>query len=248
METAETKRLEKRWGKVKKTVLFAAAALLSGFALGVFFGSGALSGGESPLLTAQAASLAAPVPAEGTLESPLAAAPEPLDPMDNTRLSERAGLALEAMKAQDYGALSAMVSPRSGVVFTPYSTVDLECDLCLSARQVAELGDDDTVYVWGVEDGSGETIKLTGRDYFARYVFNADYTQAPYLSIDEVAASGNAMENVAESYPEGRFVEYYFPGLDPKMEGYDWCSLKLVFEVYQNDWYLVGLIHGQWTI
>lgn len=30
--------------------------------------------------------------------------------------------------------------------------------------------------------------------------------------------------------------------------GYDWCSLKLVFECYQGDWYLVGLVHSEWTV
>ena len=58
----------------------------------------------------------------------------------------------------------------------------------------------------------------------------------------------NALENVAAAFPDGRFVEYHFPGLDPQMEGYDWCSLKVVFEAYNNQWYLVGLIHSQWTI
>lgn len=233
---------------MKRTVLFAAAALLSGFALGLLFGSGALTSGESAVLTAAAAGMSTPVPMAGNPDSPQTAAPVLLDREDDTLLLERAGQVLEAMKAADYGTLAALVSPAKGVTFTPYSTVNAEVDLQLTARQVAGLGSDDTVYVWGLEDGSGEPIRLTGEDYFAQYVFNTDYTQAPSLSVDQVQASGNAMENVAESYPEARFVEYYFPGLDPEMEGYDWCSLKLVFEVEQNNWYLVGIIHGQWTI
>ena len=231
---------------MKKTVLFAAAALLSGFAVGILFGSGTLSAdGRSAIAAAAAASLS---PMAGNAADLPAETPVPLDTRDNTRLAERAGQVLEALKGEDFSALSTMISPQNGLTFTPYSTVDPERDLCLTARQVAGLGADDTVYVWGLQDGSGEPIKLTGREYFAQYVFNADYTQAPYLSIDKVQISGNAMENVAEIYPEARFVEYYFPELDPEMEGYDWCSLKLVFEVWQNDWYLIGLIHGQWTI
>ena len=233
---------------MKRTVMFAAAALLSGFVLGTLFGSGALTSGESAVLTAAAASVGTPIPMAGSPDNPPAATVIPLNPEDDTLLLERAGQVLEAMKAADYGALAALVSPASGVTFTPYSTVNAEVDLCLTARQVAGLGTDDTIYVWGLEDGTGEPIRLTGEDYFAQYVFNTDYTQAPSLSVDQVQASGNAMENVAESYPEARFVEYYFPGLDPEMEGYDWCSLKLVLQQEQNDWYLVGVIHGQWTI
>ena len=118
----------------------------------------------------------------------------------------------------------------------------------LTAQQIAALDQDETVYTWGVLDGKGTPIQMTGKEYFQRYVFNADYTQAPQVGVDEVLSTGNAMENVRDSYPDGRFVEYHFPGLDDRREGYDWCSLKLVFEPYQCGWYLVGLIHSEWTI
>ena len=37
-------------------------------------------------------------------------------------------------------------------------------------------------------------------------------------------------------------------GLDPDMKGYDWCSLKVVLEDYGEEWYLVALVHSEWTI
>jgi (p)ppGpp synthase/HD superfamily hydrolase len=43
-------------------------------------------------------------------------------------------------------------------------------------------------------------------------------------------------------------VEYHFSGFDPKYEGMDWRSLRLVFEEKDNIWHLVGIIHDQWTI
>jgi hypothetical protein len=43
-------------------------------------------------------------------------------------------------------------------------------------------------------------------------------------------------------------VEYHFSGFDKKFEGMDWASLKLVFENSNNEWYLVGIVHDQWTI
>ena len=59
---------------------------------------------------------------------------------------------------------------------------------------------------------------------------------------------GNALENVLTAYPDDRFVEYHFPGLDESQEGFDWCSLKVVLAPCEGDWYLVGLIHSEWTI
>ena len=148
----------------------------------------------------------------------------------------------------EYEALAALVHPEKGVTLTPYSTVEPSCDRNLLPAQLVLLPEDDIPYVWGIEDGTGAPIELTGREYFERYVFNADYTAAPETAVDTVLMQGNALENVASAYPEGRFVEYHFPGLDEQMAGYDWCSLKLVFECYQGDWYLVGLVHSEWTV
>lgn len=44
------------------------------------------------------------------------------------------------------------------------------------------------------------------------------------------------------------YVEYHFPGFEKKYEGKDWKSLRLVFEKKNDRWYLVGIVHDQWTI
>ena len=31
-------------------------------------------------------------------------------------------------------------------------------------------------------------------------------------------------------------------------DGLDWSSLKLVFQAGDTSWYLIGMVHGQWTI
>ena len=56
------------------------------------------------------------------------------------------------------------------------------------------------------------------------------------------------LENQFEVYDNPIIVEYYFPGFNPEYEGMDWKSLRLVFEQYEDNWYLVGIIHNQWTI
>ena len=129
----------------------------------------------------------------------------------------------------------------------PFSTVTPDCDRCLTAAQVSGLAEDEEVYVWGVMAGSGAPIRATAAEYFDRFVYNEDYARAPEVGVDAVLLSGNALENVSDAYPDARFVDYAFPGLDPELEGFDWCSLKLVFEPWENEWYLVGLVHGEWT-
>ncbi|MBM6926753.1 hypothetical protein [Pseudoflavonifractor phocaeensis] len=231
---------------MKRAILLAVLALVCGLTLGLLIGSGRLSPTQ-----AQATSLSAIATADLSRANRYYSPPaeeNPLDPTDDQQLLDRAGQVLEALKEQDYAALSSLVHPIRGVTFTPYSTVDLSCNLTLDQRQIAGLGQDETIYLWGVFDGSGKPIQATGSQYFQRYVFNADYTAAPTMAVDQVTISGNALENVAAAYPDGRFVEYHFPGLDPEKNGFDWCSLKLVFEIWENQWYLVGLIHGEWTV
>lgn len=229
----------------KKILLASAVALVLGFVVGVVFSSSFLLPAGSPLRAkTAAASLASTTPSLSYSPQDV----QTLDTGDNALLLQQAGTILKALKGQDYAGLAAYAHPGYGVQFTPYSTVQADRDLRLSAEQIADLGSDSTLYTWGVADGSGAPIRMSGRDYFARYVFNVDYTQAPVIGIDTVMESGNALENVADSYPGCRFVEYHFPGIDPKNEGFDWCSLKLVFSPCQDSWRLVGVIHSEWTI
>ena len=229
---------------MKRTALLVLLALVGGLALGTVVGI-RLATSAPPV------SLPSSQPSAGgtnRYDTQVLPSEEPLDYLDDVPLLDRAGQALEALKAQDYAALSLLVHPQQGLTLTPYSTVDPQLDTVLSRDQVAQLSVDETVYTWGLYPGSGAPIQCTAPVYFERFVFNADYTQAPRVGVDEVLISGNALENVADAYPEARFVEYHFPGIDPELEGCDWGALKLVFQVWENDWYLVGIIHGEWTI
>lgn len=162
-------------------------------------------------------------------------------------LRSAAGVA-EALKTKDYEVLSGYVHPERGVTFSPYSTVDLEADQNFTADQIRDLERDDTRYLWGYEDGRGEPIQLTIAQFLEQFIFSVDYTQAPSVGVDQIVMSGNSLENLQEAYPDCRFVDLCYPSLDPAYEGLDWCSLKMVFAPTQSGWYLVGLIHSQWTI
>lgn len=237
---------------MKRTVLSSILTLVLGFAVGVFFRFHMLptpsaSSGPSTMNTLAASGPSA-APAGYYIYPTSTPALAALDRDDNSLLLERSGAAVAAIRERDYLALAAMVHPEKGVTFTPYSTVDPDGDLCFSPSQLTEAAEKGTSFVWGVTDGKGEPIELPLNGYFDKYVYNADYAQAPEIGIDTVLASGNAMENVAVSFPMGRFVEYHFSGLEDTNMGYDWCSLKLVFEVYQEQWMLVGVIHSEWTI
>lgn len=174
--------------------------------------------------------------------------PEPLDPEDNFPLLGSACTVCRCLQQQDWGALAAYIHPDRGVTFTPYSTVDPDSDLNFSADQLRGLAQDPNVYTWGFEDGRGEPIQMTFPQYFERYVYDRDYIQAPELGVDRIMTGGNALENLVEIYDGCRFVDFSFPSSDPVNDGLDWSSLKLVFQSEGERWYLVGIVHGEWTI
>ncbi len=57
----------------------------------------------------------------------------------------------------------------------------------------------------------------------------------------------NTSNNNFEIYSNAIIVEFHFSGFDSKYEGMDWESLRLVFEEKDGTWYLIGIIHDQWT-
>lgn len=168
----------------------------------------------------------------------------PADPQDIVReLADKAVLALQSGNLQP---LASMVHPSNGLRFSPYSFVRNE-DLFFISAELPSLMDNPNQYVWGSYDGSGEPINLTFADYFARFVYDVDFANAPQVSINERLGMGNTIDNSAEFYPGAMVVEYYFPGIDDQYQGMDWRSLRFVFQDYNGRWVLVGIIHDEWT-
>lgn len=155
---------------------------------------------------------------------------------------------IEIIKAGDMNTLSQFVHQTKGVRFTPYFYIDTENDKVFTAQEVAGLMQDNQIINWGVFDGSGEPIDLSFSDFYDMFVYDKDFANPDMIGNNVAIGSGNTTDNIAEAYPNGHFVEFHFPGFEPEYSGIDWASLRLVFEEVDGNWYLVGIVHGQWTI
>src|SRR5690606_20543458 len=102
-------------------------------------------------------------------------------------------------------------------------------------------------YLWGMYDGSGEDIVLTFAEFIDRFAYNYDYAAAPQVGWNSVLQTGNTLLNHEDVYPDSLFVEYHVPG-SAEYDGMDWGTLRLVFMEHEGTWYVVGIIHDQWTI
>jgi hypothetical protein len=113
--------------------------------------------------------------------------------------------------------------------------------------QILTFFSDGQSYLWGHFDGTGDPIQMTPEGYYDRFIYSRDFLEADKTGYNEVIGSGNMLENQFEIYPHAIVAEYYLEG-DPQYAGMDWRSLRLVFAPHGDQWYLVGIIHNQWTI
>ena len=176
------------------------------------------------------------------LESPALPAETGLSDSELTALAYTvAGLIREG----DYRTLATYIHPEYGLVFAPYSTINLSSNQCFTPNRVAITAEDSTIYVWGTRYGSDEPIQLTAAQYFSAYVYNRDYIRAPLIGVNHIVKSGNALENVASVFPEGKFVDLCFPSTGG--DGSGWSTLRIVFEPYEGTYRLSALIHSEYT-
>lgn len=165
-------------------------------------------------------------------------------------IERRAREVMLALKNRDMQKLSIFVDPQKGVRFSPYVYVDRKTARVLSRRQVINLYRSRQRFLWGEEDGSGEPLRLTFRQYFKLYVYRQDLLTANQASYNpEKPQNGSTVNNLWDVYPRSIIVGYHHDGVTaPRGGGMDWQSLYLVFEKAGKTWYLVGIVNDEWTV
>ncbi len=183
-------------------------------------------------------------------ESPIFA--QEITPADAKRIiAPRARKVILALRSRNVVRLSLLVHPVKGLRFSPYHYVHVakNGDRVFTRTQLRTLFTSKMRYVWGEYDPSDNPILLTFAAYYRRFIFDNDYSKAKQLSYnDEMMGGGNLISNIREAYRQAIVVEYHFSGFKAKYGGMDWRSLWLIFETDGSEWYLVGIVHGEWTI
>lgn len=166
---------------------------------------------------------------------------------DSVALSKLARTVLKSCKEKDFILLSSFIHPVAGLRFSPYAYVDTATHQRLSAPALRNLANSKQKIKWGFFDGSGETIILDLAGYFTRFVYDKDFMKAPQRSLNKILGAGNSLNNLNQIYRGCDFMEFYFPGTDPKYGGMDWKTLRLVFKKEKDKTWLVAIIHDEWT-
>lgn len=166
----------------------------------------------------------------------------------DTNIGSLSQIILKHIKNKEYQALVQYIHPELGIRFSPYSFINLKEDVIIKASQLPRMINNNEKQFWGLYDGTGEEIKLTTKEYFSKFVYDVDFLNAPSLTVNTSSVAGNSINNIKEVYPDAEYTESYFAGFQKKYEGMDWRALRLVYKKAEGKYYLIGIIHDQWTI
>ena len=153
---------------------------------------------------------------------------------------------LLSIKNKDFQSFSQFMLPDSGTRFSPYGYITT-ADKRFNRQEFLNGIENNKLIDWGITGGSGDTIRLTIADYFARFVYDVDFIHPEKTALNHFLAGGSSLNNLLEFYDNADFTESYFSGFDKKYGGMDWRTLRLVFKKYQDEFYLAGVVHDEWT-
>ena len=157
---------------------------------------------------------------------------------------------LTMLKNKNYSAFANFIHPVEGIRFSPYGFVDTVYDIKLTKQKfINEAGKPvQDMIIWGKFDGTGDPIKMTLNNYMQRFVYDVDFVKPEKRSVNEFIGAGNSLNNLELVYKNCDFTESHFSGFDKKYAGMDWKSVRLVFKVRDRKFFLVGIVHDEWTI
>ena len=170
-----------------------------------------------------------------------------LSSQQSNNLLMSAQIVVGLLDDQNMNALASYIHPTNGVRFSPYTYVNLQDDLVFTDQQIVSLLQDTQLYTWGSFDGTGDPIEFTFGDYYNRFIYDQDFANPHMIGNNMEIGTSSMINNILQAYPNGTFVEFHFTGFDPQYMGMDWRSLRLVFEDVNGTWYLVGVVHDEWT-
>ena len=149
-----------------------------------------------------------------------------------------------SLKNREFELLATYFHPDLGVRFSSYAFINIGKDVKLSAKEYAEGIKSNKTFTWGYAQGSGDPIDLSISEYLKTFVYDADFLNAANTSVNKMIGTGNTPNNLREIYPGAIFTESY----DPGKQEMAWKSLRLVFKKAAGKFYLIGIVHDQWTI
>ena len=179
----------------------------------------------------------------GRVESSPSASPSVSMSAEEASLLEAAGEVVRALRDRDLDRLAYWVDEERGVLFSPHRRLDPAASPTFFPGELPQFSEDSKIS-WGIQEGTGNAIELSFREYFETFVYDEDFAQAPTVSVNRPARPGDSPYNGQDIFPGSSYVEYYFPRQESRGSA-GWKSLILVFLPSDGEWRLVAVAHGE---
>ncbi|WP_010098292.1 ankyrin repeat domain-containing protein [Ornithinibacillus scapharcae] len=167
-------------------------------------------------------------------------------------IKEHADTVFSILAEHNMEELSSHVHPEKGVLIAPFLQVkpnDMSENhepLIFHTEEIPSLLQDTTVYRWGDHGSSGLPIELTPAGFFDEYLYTKAQPDTFYVNQQNLSGPEFFTETIRDVFPVAHMVQYSFYET-VKGDDLSWMQLTLIFEEYQGEWKLVGMLHREWT-
>lgn len=151
-----------------------------------------------------------------------------------------------ALKEKDLETIASYTHPKKGLLITPYVYIVDGID-SFTKEEVKDLLKDDEIYNWGIYDGKGTPIELSGEDYFEEFIDTEILRNKIEVFINNPQTRGNTFNNIDEVFNPDLIIEYHYEGSE-EYAGIDWESINFVFVEEEDNLYLVAIVGDSWTV
>ncbi len=138
---------------------------------------------------------------------------------------------------------------QSEIFFSPYAYIDTNTLVFVKSNNLSEIFSSERIFLWGFQNGTGDSLELTFQQYEKRYINDFKLTDTNAIEnsiVMEPNAHGNELHNAHKLYPEAVLVELHKPANDEM--AMNWRSLIFVIQKQEGELKLLGLVHNEWTI
>ena len=168
------------------------------------------------------------------------------EPVMQQTLLQQAQRIQQALANKDYDSITVDIHPTKGVLFSMYAFVQPNSDKVFTQAQYEQyLKDSKIRFTWGQLDGTGEILIVPLPEFLENHLQASRFNNSSPLH-NPSKSRGNIPNNIDNIYAKADFVEFYVEGQE-KYGFMDWRAMRLVFEEYQRENYLVAIVSDQWT-
>lgn len=157
-------------------------------------------------------------------------------------ISERALAVLQSIKDKNLNTLSSFVHPEKGARFSQF-IARYDSDLVLSSKEIVDIFNDKEVYFWGYNIFTDQPINENKSKMFT-WIVEQDYTLAKEITYNNPTDKHGYPEPYNKDYPGSIIVECFYEGENKDL---DWKTRRIVFEEFQDQWFIVGFNNAFWT-